>query len=44
MRTMNELMETITVKVTIWTMFVEGILLHLSEFLFHFANVVLHMP
>ena len=43
MRTVNELMETITIKVTSWTKFLEGILLYSSEFLLHFANVILHM-
>jgi len=36
-------METITIKVTSWTKFLEGILLYSSEFLLHFANVILHM-
>jgi len=31
-----------TVNVTSWTMFLEGLLLHSSEFLLHFANVILH--
>jgi len=29
-----------TVNVTSWTMFLEGLLLHSSEFLLHFANVI----
>jgi len=29
--------------VTSWTVFLEGLLLHSSEFLLHFANVILHM-
>jgi hypothetical protein len=43
MQTVKELIETIMVNVTIWTMFLEGLLLHSSEFLLHFANVIFHM-
>ena len=40
MRTVNEIMETVTANVTSWTMlFLEGLRLHFSEFLVHFANV-----
>jgi len=35
MRTVNELMATITINVTSWTMFSEGLLLHPSEFFLH---------
>ena len=42
-RTSKELIETITDNVTSWTKFLEGLLLHASEFLLHFANVILHM-
>jgi hypothetical protein len=41
--TVEELMKTITIKVTSWTMFLVGILLYSSEFLLYFANVILHM-
>jgi len=35
--------EKYTVNVTSWTMFLELLLLHSSEFLLHFANVITHM-
>jgi hypothetical protein len=43
MHTVNELMETVTANVTSWTMFfLEGLMLHSSEFLVHFANLFAH--
>jgi len=43
-RTAKELIETFRGNVTSWTkVFLEGLLLHSSEFLLHFANVILHM-
>jgi len=35
MRTVNDLMETITINVTSWTMFLDGLLLHPSELFLH---------
>ena len=39
METVNELIETVRVNATIWTIFLEGLMLHSSEFFVHFANV-----
>jgi hypothetical protein len=43
MHSVNELRETVRANMTIWTISLEGSLLHSSEFLLHFANVILHM-
>jgi len=39
MRNVNEFIEIITTNVTIWTMLLEGLSLHSSEFLLQFTNV-----
>jgi hypothetical protein len=39
MRTANKLIETVIANVKSWTMFLEGPILHSSEFFLHFANV-----
>jgi hypothetical protein len=42
MRNVNELMETFTANVIRWTMFLEGLMLHFSEFLCILQTSIAH--